>query len=76
MNAIVQSIIENALAFHDDKHAENIELRQIEGFDSLTFVQLILEMERLMGCEAPPDFIENMSSLAEVSEFLTNKGTG
>jgi acyl carrier protein len=58
----------------EDLPPESTPLREVEGWDSLKHVQLIVRLEGLLGGKLTAEEIQGIVTLADVGRVLAEKG--
>lgn len=73
MSRLVTQIIIDAKNLDIGDPRANEELRKVKGFDSLAFVQLIFEIEKIIQEEIPANEIEKLVTLGDLANFLKSR---
>jgi acyl carrier protein len=70
----LHSIIAETLHLPLEKVKDELEMSQVESWDSLQHMNLIASLEQAFGAEFTFEEIISMQSVAEIKRVLRNKG--
>lgn len=74
MNNQLNSIIAEILSLPLEKVSNELDLSQVETWDSLQHMNLIASLEQAFGAEFTFEEIISMQTVAEIKNVLTSKG--
>ena len=62
------------LGIDADSISETSSFKEDLGVDSLDLFELVMELEEEFGIEIPSEDLENLATVADVIDYLKNKG--
>jgi acyl carrier protein len=72
----IEERIIKIISKHYSKKSINSETKFLEdlGVDSLSFIELIVEVEKEFGITIIPDDIEDIQTVGEMAQYINKKG--